>query len=204
MIILQLPAPLFDTRRPDAPESAYRFLTQHTVSVWGPDDTRMKFRCANEATFADRSLRVPALGPGRRFGTVAARDVVQKGVWISSHRVKVSDDLWEPLLTNATVQPTTRGVVQLNSVVDFLLQMRLRRKLWHPSKGAPDLVTHVAAADSECAVCLASIKKGDDAATCEDNDHAFHGTCLQEWVDRRGWDATCPSCRGSLPLGDAE
>ena len=49
--------------------------------------------------------------------------------------------------------------------------------------------------ESECAICLERIKKGDEAAQlpCK---HSFHSACIGQWLEQH--DNRCPICRQEL------
>ena len=48
--------------------------------------------------------------------------------------------------------------------------------------------------ESECSICLNSIKKGEEIydIACK---HTFHTSCLYTWMEHRNHDPTCPLCR---------
>ena len=90
VILLQLPAPLFDPRHPGAPERLLHFLRRHTVrgssgglcvpAVATPLETATA--SATDASISD--------GQRHRFGHIPVRDVLQYGWWTSAWRVEVS------------------------------------------------------------------------------------------------------------------
>ncbi|KAJ6794919.1 E3 ubiquitin-protein ligase RHA1B-like [Iris pallida] len=47
-----------------------------------------------------------------------------------------------------------------------------------------------------CAVCLCDLKAGDEVRELGNCEHAFHGRCIDGWVERGK--LTCPICRSAL------
>ncbi|KAG5178604.1 hypothetical protein JKP88DRAFT_329200, partial [Tribonema minus] len=51
-----------------------------------------------------------------------------------------------------------------------------------------------AVTQTDCAICLAAFEDGDELRRLRCG-HAFHGACLQPWVDHH---SDCPLCKASI------
>ncbi|KAH7853731.1 hypothetical protein Vadar_006042 [Vaccinium darrowii] len=52
----------------------------------------------------------------------------------------------------------------------------------------------------ECAICLKSMRKGDEVRELCNDCHMFHKECLDSWIDQG--QMTCPLCRSNLSPSD--
>ncbi|KAL3619736.1 hypothetical protein CASFOL_034648 [Castilleja foliolosa] len=48
----------------------------------------------------------------------------------------------------------------------------------------------------KCIICLSEFEEGEEGRELVDCKHAFHGECLEKWL--QGYTATCPLCRSSV------